>query len=160
MRLSGADADAFVDEQRRGAAVVGIDPACAPASVAELDAYYEQIRPRLHASAEAKQALRTSYNPPVPVVYLPLKLVVPPFNTLAFASLPRWARKMYGAPGSPLTDIAATAALIAVHQSITRIPPRLLYLPVTVAGRSRFRRSASGPAAGFGGLLAARRQVP
>jgi uncharacterized protein (DUF2236 family) len=139
MRLSGADLDAFVDEQRRGAAVVGIDPACAPASVGELEAYYETLRPRLHACAEAKDALRTSYHPPVPAAYRPLKLVVPPLNTLAFATLPRWARKMYGAPASPLTDLAATAALVTAYQSTTRIPRHVLYMPLTVASRRRTR---------------------
>ena len=49
MGLSGEDLDTFVDEQRRGAAVVGIDPARAPASVAGLEAYYDEIRPSLHA---------------------------------------------------------------------------------------------------------------
>jgi uncharacterized protein (DUF2236 family) len=139
MGLSRADLDSFVDEQRLGAAVVGIDPATAPASVAELNAYYEQMRPRLHACAEAKDAFRTSYHPPMPAAYLPLKLVVPPLNTLAFATLPRWARRLYGAPGSPLTDIAATAALVTAYQSSTRIPRQLLFLPVTMAARRRSR---------------------
>jgi uncharacterized protein (DUF2236 family) len=139
MGLSGEDLDAFVDEQRRGAAVVGVDPACAPASVAELDAYYEELRPSLHACAEAKEAFRASYHPAVPAPYLALKLVVPPLNMLAFATLPRWARRMYGAPGSPLTDLAATAALVTAYQSTTRIPRQLLYLPAAVAARRRVR---------------------
>ena len=58
--------------------------------------------------AEAKQALRKSYHPDVPAQFLALKLMLPPLNTLAFASLPRWARRMYGTPGSPLTDAGAT----------------------------------------------------
>ena len=37
---------------------IGIDRAAAPASMAELDAYYEQIRPRLSAGEEAEHALR------------------------------------------------------------------------------------------------------
>ena len=139
MGLSGQDLDTFVDEQRRGAAVVGIDPARAPGSIAELDAYYEEIRPSLHACAEAKEAFRASYNPSMPAAYLALKLVLPPLNTLAFATLPRWARKMYGAPGSPLTDLAATAALMTAHQSSTRIPRQLLDMPAAVAARRRDR---------------------
>ena len=142
IRLPAADLDAFVDEQRRSAAVVGIDPATAPATVAELDAYFDRLRPGLHAGAEAWKALLASWYPPVPPAYLPLKLAVPPLNTLAFATLPRWARRLYGAPGSPLTDAAATAALVAAHQSATRIPPRLLFLPAALApGPGRFRRS-------------------
>jgi hypothetical protein len=30
---------------------------------------------------------------------------------LAFATLPRWARQMYGMPGGPLSEAAATAGL-------------------------------------------------
>lgn len=133
MGLTAQDLDAFVDEQRRGAAVVGLDPATVPASVADLDAYYEEIRPRIYACPEAKQALRRSYNPDVPTSLLALKLMVPPLNTLAFASLPRWARMMYGAPGSPLTDVGATVALRMARESTTRIPRRLLYLPAARA---------------------------
>jgi len=90
--LSAADLDAFVDEQRRSAAVVGLDPGTVPATVAGLDAYYERMRPGRYACAEAKQALRST-------------------------------------PGSPVTDLGATVALRMAHQSMSRIPRRLLYLP-------------------------------
>src|SRR6516225_11402721 len=52
--FSSADLDAFVAEQRTSAELIGIDRAAAPASMAELDAYYEEIRPRLYACDEAK----------------------------------------------------------------------------------------------------------
>jgi uncharacterized protein (DUF2236 family) len=139
MRLSARDLDAFVDEQRRSAAVVGLDPECVPASMAELDAYYESVRHGLYACAEAKQALRKSYNPDVPAQLLPLKLMLPAINTLAFATLPRWARRMYGTPGVPLTDLGATVALRMAHQSVTRIPRRLIYLPAARAAHRRER---------------------
>lgn len=141
--VSAEDLDTFVDEQRRGAAVVGLDPGAVPASMAELDAYYKEIRPRIYACPEAKQALRKSYNPDVPTQLLALKLMVPPLNTLAFASLPRWARKLYGTPGSPLTDVGATAALRMAHASTTRIPRRLLYLPAARALRGQRSGSAA-----------------
>ena len=137
MGLSAADLDVFVDEQRRSAAVVGLDPGMVPASVAELDAYYDELRPGLYACPEAKQALRKSYHPDVPAQFRALKVMVPPLSTLAFATLPRWARRMYGAPGSPLTDLGATAALRMAHQSATRIPRQLLYLPAARAARRR-----------------------
>jgi uncharacterized protein (DUF2236 family) len=139
VRVSARQLDEFVKEQRRSAAVIGLDPATVPASVAELDAYYERMRPRVYACPEARKALWRSYNPDLPLPLVGLKLVVPPFNTLAFASLPRWARRMYGAPGSPLTDVAATAALRVTHQSATRIPRQLLYLPAARAAHRRER---------------------
>jgi uncharacterized protein (DUF2236 family) len=145
--LSAADLDAFVGEQRRSAAVVGLDPDAAPASVSALDAYYEQIRPRLYACPEAKQALRKSYHPDVPAEFRALRLMVPPLNTLAFASLPRWARRMYGMPGSPLTDAGATVALRLAHQSTTHLPRQLIYLPAARAARRRRDRERRAAAA-------------
>jgi uncharacterized protein (DUF2236 family) len=115
MPVSAADLDAFVDEQRRHAGLIGFDPGTAPASMAELDAYYEQTRPSLYACDEAKEALRLLMRPPVPEGNRTLKLALPPFNALAFSTLPGWARRMYGRSGGPLTDIAATAGLRAAR---------------------------------------------
>jgi uncharacterized protein (DUF2236 family) len=64
--FSAADLDAFVDEQRASAELIGVDRAAAPTSMAELGAYYEEIRPRLYACDEAKQALRLTFHPPAP----------------------------------------------------------------------------------------------
>jgi uncharacterized protein (DUF2236 family) len=148
MRLSAADLDKFVDEQRRSAALVGLDPAAVPASVAGLDSYYQRVTPGLYACDEAREALRGSFSPPVPAQYAALRLIVPPLGALAFATLPRWARKLYGTPGSPLTDIAATAALRALYQSTTHVPRQVLYLPATAASRLRGRgRGRDLPAA-------------
>ena len=147
MGLTAADLDTFVSEQRRSAEVIGLDPGSVPASAAELNAYYEEMRPALCACAEAKQALWRSYNPDVPPPYLPLKLMVPPLNTLAFATLPRWARRLYGTPGSPLTDLGATVALRMARQSTTHIPRQLIYLPAARAARRRQRERQRRPAA-------------
>jgi uncharacterized protein (DUF2236 family) len=141
MGVTAADLDAFVDEQRRSAEVVGLDPATVPASMAELADYYRQARPQLRACTEARRALRLSFTPHVPLAFLPLRAVVPPVNLLAFASLPRWARKLYGTPGSPLTDAAATVALRAAFQATTRVPPQLLFAPGAAQAR-RIRRAA------------------
>ena len=50
-----------MDEQRRAAAVVGLDPATVPASMAELDSYIAAMRPRLRVTPEARQALLRSF---------------------------------------------------------------------------------------------------
>jgi uncharacterized protein (DUF2236 family) len=115
LSFSAADLDTFVDEQRRSAQLVGLDPATVPASVAELDTYYEQIRPRLYACDEAMEALRLTFHPPVPEGNRAMKLALPRFNAFAFSTLPRWARQMYGKPGAPLTDVMATAGLRATR---------------------------------------------
>ena len=154
--VSPADLDKFVAEQRRSAALVGLDPATVPATMAGLDDYYRRMRPQLRACDEARAALRGSFNPPVPPAYRPLKLLVLPWlNTLAFASLPRWARRLYGAPGSPVTDLAVTAALRAAYQSTTRLPRELLFMPApaaeaAAASRSSTSRSSTTREASFG----------
>ena len=84
-------------------------------SMAELGAYYEEIRPRLFACEEAKKALRLTFHPPVPDGNRALKLGLPPVSALAFSTLPRWARRMYGWPSGPLSDMAATAGLRATR---------------------------------------------
>src|SRR5262249_23948678 len=94
---------------------IGLDRAAAPASMAELGAYYEQVRPELHAGEEARQALRVISLPPVPDGGRVLKLGMPPVSALAFWTLPGWARRMYGRPGGPLSAAAATAGLRAAR---------------------------------------------
>ncbi|HUZ37497.1 MAG TPA: oxygenase MpaB family protein [Streptosporangiaceae bacterium] len=137
--LSPADLDTFVDEQRRCAAVVGLDPAQVPGSIAGLDAYIEGIRPQLRVTPEARRALLRSVNTPMPAAYLPLKLLVPGLTALGFASQPRWARRMYGVPDTPLTDLAVTVSLRALHEGTARIPWPLPAPPVVRAARERVR---------------------
>jgi len=118
--LSAADLDAFVAEQRVSAELIGADTAAAPASMAELDAYYERMRPELYACDEAKQALRLTIRPPVPDGNRTLKLGLPPASALAFCTLPPWARRMYGRPDGPLSDMAATAGVRAARLALDR----------------------------------------
>jgi uncharacterized protein (DUF2236 family) len=128
VRVTAAELDTFIDEQRRSAAVVGLDPHIVPASMAELDAYYRAMRPKLGACTEARQALRLSFTPKLPPSLLPLRLLVPPLNVLGYASLPRWARRMYGTPAIGLTDAAVTLALRAARESTNRMPPQIFQL--------------------------------
>lgn len=127
--LSAADADAFVDEQRRAAAVVGLDPAGVPASVAEMRAYYDEMRPKIWACKEARDGLRRLFIPSVPRNYLPLKLAAPAIASLAVATLPRWARRLYGLPGLPTSDLAATITLKGLYHTTRLIPAQYRYSP-------------------------------
>jgi uncharacterized protein (DUF2236 family) len=143
-----AELDRFVDEQRRSAAVVGLDPAAVPASVAALNEYFAAMRPRLRATREARQAVARSVNPVLlPAPKLQLKLLAPVVSGLGFATLPRWARRLYGIPASPLTDVAVTASLRALHEAIARGPGDRLVLPSARAARDRARAVQAGPSA-------------
>lgn len=145
-RLTSEDLDVFLDEQRRSAAVVGLDPATVPASAAALEQYFTSMRPRLRATPEARAALLRSLNPPLPLPFLPLKLVIPGLTALAFATLPRWARRLYGMPATPVTDLAATASLRTLREGTSRVPPELLFLPAARAAKAQicaFRQAQS-----------------
>jgi hypothetical protein len=100
------------------------------------------MRLSLRVTAEARQALRASFTLKMPPALLPLRLIVPPLNVLGFATLPPWARRLYGTPGLPLTDPAVTLALRATYESTTRIPPRVFLLPTRALARRERRRAA------------------
>lgn len=142
--LDDAAAEQYVAESRRAAEVVGIPADLAPGSLAELGAYFEQVRHELYACREARRSLYRSFNPPLPRALTPLRLAVPPMNILAFSLLPRWARRMFGAPGLLSTDVAATVAVRALHQMITLLPD----LPATpeVEQARRMVRTGKAPA--------------
>jgi uncharacterized protein (DUF2236 family) len=141
MGLTSGEQDAYVSEQRRSAAVVGLDTATVPGSVAELARYFEAMRPRLSATPEARRGLLRSLSPTLPRQFLPLKLVIPGVTTLAFASLPRWARRLYRMPGSPLTDLTATASLRALRETTTGKPGQLLIMPAARVGAHTLGRA-------------------
>jgi uncharacterized protein (DUF2236 family) len=64
----------------------------------------------------------------------------PAWGTLAglgFATLPRWARRMYSLPGLGLTDAAATAGLRAFRQATLALPQRVRRSPIVWAGIDR-----------------------
>jgi uncharacterized protein (DUF2236 family) len=134
---SPAELDQFVAEQVASAELVGLDPAIVPASMAALDDYYARVRPGLRVTPEARQALLRSFTPQLPAELRGLHLVLPPLNALAFASLPRWARRLYGTPASPLTDAATSLALRAAYESTARIPRQVLFFPARLARRRR-----------------------
>ena len=77
VRLSDTDADAFVAESRRSAALVGLDPQAVPGSVAELNACIETYRPGLRLVPEAAHPLRSSLRTPLPGLLATLRPVVP-----------------------------------------------------------------------------------
>ncbi|MFG2086361.1 MULTISPECIES: oxygenase MpaB family protein [unclassified Spirillospora] len=138
--LTAADADAFVDEQRRAAAVVGLDPADVPGTVAEMKEYYEEMRRRIWACREARDGMRRMFNPAVPRKMLPLKLAAPGIGTLVVSTLPRWARRMYGLPGLPTSDLAATLTLKGLYRTSQVVPERFRYSPDAQRARRLTRR--------------------
>ena len=117
--LDDVQADVYVAENARAAEVVGAAPA--PRSRAELAAYFAEMRPHLRLTDEAITGTVNMLTARQPAP-LPVKLTQPPIAALGFATLPRWARRMYGSPGLPTTDLSATLAVRAFRAAVNRIP--------------------------------------
>ncbi|MEU6997700.1 oxygenase MpaB family protein [Nonomuraea sp. NPDC046570] len=129
VRLTDEEADRFVAEWRRAAEVVGLDPADVPGSVGEMRDYIDAQRPGLYFVPEAAHPLRMALNAPLPRRLTLLKPVFPAIMLLAFASLPRWARRLYGVPATPMGDLWATTTLKTLHTGLGLIPAHVRYAP-------------------------------
>lgn len=144
LQLSAEDADTYVLEHLAGARLVGIPEALAPRTVADLDAYFEEIRPSLAVTPAASEGVRRLFVPPMRgwvQVLTPARPAWGTFASLGFATLPRWARQMYSMPGLPLTDAAATAALRALRAALLAVPERARWSPIVRAGFDRVAAS-------------------
>ena len=138
--LTDDDADRYVDEQAASARLVGVPDALVPRSVAELDAYFEQVRPALVATPTAVDGVRSLFLPPMPGWVQVLTPARPAWAALAgfgFATLPAWARRMFSLPGLPLTDAAATAGLRAFRTAFLALPERARLSPIVRDGLDR-----------------------
>ena len=138
--LTDAEADQYVEEQVVAAVLVGCEEADVPRTVAGLDAYFDRVRAQLAVTPAARSASRFILLPPMPGWVQLLTPARPAWSTLASlgaATLPGWARKLYGLPGFGLTDTAATAGLRAFRQATLAVPSRVRESPIVRAARQR-----------------------
>ncbi|SEK22882.1 Uncharacterized conserved protein, DUF2236 family [Blastococcus sp. DSM 46786] len=144
--LSDAEADRYVDEQVAFAHLVGVPLETVPRSVAELDAYFEDIRPALAATPAALKGMRDLFLPPMPgwlQVLTPARPVWGGLAGLCFALLPPWARQLYSLPGLALTDAAATAGARAFRAGFLALPDRAYRSPIVRAGYARVAEASA-----------------
>jgi uncharacterized protein (DUF2236 family) len=140
VHVSAADADRYVAEQVTAAELVGIPRELVPASVAELADYFERTRPALRMTAPARDVARFLFLPPMPAVVqlaTPARAVWVSAAGLAFASLPRWARRIYGLPGLPTTDLGASVTLRWLRAASSVLPATIREPPAYRAAKQR-----------------------
>jgi len=140
LKLTDAEADRYYTEQLRAAELVGLDPATVPGTVAEVAAYYDEMRPRLGITREAAETALFLTVPPLPsrgsrALRLGLNFGPPRWAYFgvagtAVALLPPWARKMYGGLGLPTTDLSADLSVRGM---------RLLLSAVLAAAPEQYR---------------------
>ena len=144
VRLTDADADRYVAEQVTAAELVGIPREMVPASTAELADYFTRTRPQLRTTAAARSTARWLFVPPMPTIVqlaTPARAVWASAAGLAFATLPRWARRMYGSPGLPTTDLGASVTLRWLRTASVVLPSSIREPPAYRAAKARLADS-------------------
>ncbi|MCW2665908.1 MAG: hypothetical protein JWN57_870 [Frankiales bacterium] len=132
LRLTREEQDRYYAEQTVGAALVGLASEDVPDSVDAMADYYAQLRPQLTATAEARRAALFVLWPPMPAkvsLGTPARPAWVALASAAAAMLPRWARRLYGLPGIPTTDLAGTAAGLAFRRGALLVPRPLRHGP-------------------------------
>ncbi|KIZ17139.1 oxygenase MpaB family protein [Streptomyces natalensis] len=154
--LTDAQADAYLDEQRTSARLVGLDPERVPGDRAGYAAYFASVRPRLDLTRGARQVDAFLRRPPTPAPLVPARaLVWHRVAALAYGALPSYAHDLYGRPAPrPATvtrRLRATGRLLrAIPPSARwRLPPRHILRAVERLGPDtrpapyKLRRSAA-----------------
>jgi uncharacterized protein (DUF2236 family) len=149
LRLSDAERDRYYTEQLRSAELVGLDPTTVPSTVGQMATYFRDVQPQLRVTAGAREAARFVLWPPMPALVqlgTPARPAWVAVATAAFAMLPRWARRMYSLPGLPTTDVAATAAGLALRTGLLVVPDALRAGPHLKDARARLDGKSVAPA--------------
>jgi uncharacterized protein (DUF2236 family) len=117
--IDDEETEQYLGESVRAARIMGLESA--PASRAEMRAYMARTRPVLALTDEARLAVGNMFAPRgrAPTA---TRLSIAAIASLAMATLPRWARRMYGLPGLPTTDLAASAALRGIRLATDMLP--------------------------------------
>ncbi|MFG2136416.1 oxygenase MpaB family protein [Streptomyces sp. NPDC048650] len=122
--LTGAQADAYLDEQRVGARLVGLEPEGVPGDRAAFAAYFTRVRPELALTPGARQVDDFLQRPPAPAPLVPARaLLWRQVAQLAYGALPPYAHRLYGRPAPP--EATVTRRLRAAGRLLRAVPPTL-----------------------------------
>ncbi len=138
--LTDEDADRYVAEQVTAATLIGVPAPDVPSSVAALADYFRQVRPQLALTPPARAAYGFIVLPPMPgwvQLLTPARPGWAGLASLGVATLPKWARRMYGLPALSVTETAATAAVRALRQTALAVPARVRESPILRGARER-----------------------
>jgi uncharacterized protein (DUF2236 family) len=141
--LTAADADSYVAEMAVAAELVGVPASLVPASAAELDGYLASVRPELRCTPAARESMAYLLDPPG--LDPDIAEIWQDVRDAAIATLPDWAREMYGYPAPPeLTPARRTAIrqALGVLDAVFLSEPGVLEARQRIALRVRTARPA------------------
>ena len=142
MALSTEDKDIYIAQMVDFAELVGIPRSDVPTTLAQLKEYFKIIAPELTATDDAKRAAIFLTLPPLPTVIRFATPAAPAWaalSSLAAASLPRWARDLYGWPTLPAQELATNLSLFATRKSLSVIPSAFIAPPIFHEGIRRWQ---------------------
>ncbi|GAB2610314.1 hypothetical protein Aab01nite_24520 [Paractinoplanes abujensis] len=151
VKLTPDEVDRYYTEQLRAAELVGLDPATVPGTAAEVAAYYETMRPELTLTKDGAETALFLTVPPAPdwgPAALRLGLTLGPTRwaylgvaSTAIGLLPPWARRLYGGPGWPSTDLTANLSArglrLLLDTVISSLPSKYRVPPIRKAALER-----------------------
>ncbi|MFY1685335.1 oxygenase MpaB family protein [Micromonospora sp. WMMD730] len=150
LALTDAEVDGYYAEQRRAAALVGLDPAGVPGSAAEVADYYRAVRPELRMTKEAAETALFLTAPPIPwklsrPARLGLNLGPPRWAYFGVAGtalglLPPWALRLYGGLGLPTTALSADLSVRTLRLALAALPRNWRESPIQQAAKTRAAR--------------------
>ena len=143
--LSAEDKDAYITHMVEFAALVGIPRSDVPTTLVQLKEYFTTIAPELAATDDAKRAAIFLTVPPLPTLVRFATPAAPAWaalSALAAASLPRWARDLYGWPTLPAQELATNLSLLATRTSLSLIPPTFIAPPIFHEGVRRWQNQS------------------
>jgi uncharacterized protein (DUF2236 family) len=148
--LTDDEVDRYYTEQLRSAELVGLDPTTVPATAAQIAVYYDRVQDDLAMTRAAAETMIFLTAPPLPwKLSLPVRLGLNLGPTrwayfglaaTALASLPPWARRMYGGLGWSTTDLSADLSVRGLRLLLGALPRRLRESPLRQAAEQRAQR--------------------
>ena len=129
--LAAPDSDRFVAEMVTEAELVGVPRDLVPSSPADLRAYIASVRPELRCTPAARESMDYLLDPPG--LDEDMAEIWRDVRDAAVASLPDWAREMYGYDAPPLTDARRTE----IRQALGVLDTLFLGEPGVLEARQR-----------------------
>ena len=139
-RCGRGDGDRYVEEMRVSARLVGLDRGRRAGRRGRDRRLLPLVRPELRITAVALRNVLWGFAPPMPAgsaLATPARPAWAGMVALAAAMLPPWARRLYGLPGLPTTDLGASLGGRIVRSSALLVPGGLMRSPAHRAAQQR-----------------------
>jgi uncharacterized protein (DUF2236 family) len=141
LELSEQEQNDYLLNMVEFADLVGVPRDDVPCTTAQLTQYFAEILPELEATDDAKRAAIFLTLPPLPNLVRFATPAAPAWagvSAIAAASLPRWARDLYGWPTLPGQESATNLSLFALRKTLSLIPQMFITPPIFIEGKKRW----------------------